>query len=344
MKKNIKQINAIWLIVLTAACVPDRGNYDYSELEPIRIEPASLQSNYVIKQLDYLDATAKASQPSGDSNLEYTWTLLQNSWDSDPVMGEVIHEVIGNTKDLHVKMTFPPGKYKLSLRVSDQTNDVSEFASASLTIQSFAPQGWMILHGDKDSCDVSILTDARINPEWPAEALQHKMFSETNGKQVPGEAAQIRYLNHLHNVYVFTHGEGGFRTSGNDLMVLNPYNDMFMEKLTPSQTKFNAYGIFSYNELIINDGQLYYVSQAEPARYFRFNAPCYGQDYYAAPFIATQFYEFGGYYGIIYDQKHKRFLNNNYSRTLADFMAPGASAAFNMLRCGKRNGLCRTWI
>ena len=323
------------MILMVTACVPDRGNYDYSKLDPIKIDPSTLQSNYVIKQMEHLDITAKATQLSDDSNLEYTWTLLQNTWEGDPVTEKVVGEVIGTDKHLNAKMTFPPGKYQLTLKVSDKKNDVSEFASASLSILSFAPQGWMILHGDTDSCDVSILTDSRINPDWPEEALQHKIFSTTNGRQIAGEAAQVQYLKHLHNVYVFTHGAGGYRTSGNDLLIMNPYADMFLETLTPSQCKFGAYNVYSYNEMVINDGSLYYVSQAEAGRYMRFNAKCYGQDYYAAPFIATQFFEWGGYQGMIYDQKHQRFLFNNYARTLVNFKPASAGAAFDMNNVGK---------
>jgi hypothetical protein len=108
---------------------------------------------------------------------------------------------------------------------------------------------------------------------------------------------------------------------------------MFMNNLQQSDIQYQAYAGWSYNELLVNKGDLYFTSQASSNVYNPFGVKCFGEDYVAAPYIGTIF-NFS-YYGVFYDAKFKRFLYIDFNRAVKQFKAPGGTAAFDMRNVGK---------
>lgn len=314
-------------IFLLQSCLEDKGNYSYAELTPIEIDSASLASSYRITQLDYLVINPVVRQGEDDSNLEYEWRVFQSSGMPNTETGTIINDVVGSERNLNWQVTTPPGIYTLSFTVSDKQNGVSEIVSRTLNIESFAPVGLMIMHGDSDSTDVSILVNNRIVSDVTIDSVKHNIFSITNGHRIPGAPGQIAYSANPQNVYVFTEGSfGGYRTRGSDLEVLDTYADMFTEPLSSAEIDFQAYGVWSYNDLLINNGEVYFASQASTT-FTQFGVPAFGVEYYAEPFIGVQ--QYGYYYGIFYDRLNRRFLYLDYNRNVQTFSEP-TTGAFNM--------------
>lgn len=321
-------------IMLLASCVKDAGNYNYKTLTPILIDTASLPAKVIKKQLEYVVLSPDVKQGNDNSNLEYEWRLVQAGYTPDPVTGLYYNEKISDKKDLNYKLTANSGDYIIVLNVKDRTTGITESVKINLLIESYASQGLMVLHGDKDSCDVSIIVNDRLNLGWTTDFVQHNVFSETNGRKIDGEGAFIYYNLQKHWVNVFVKGaKGGYRTSGNDLRILSPYSEMFMSPLSASEIDFNAFDMWSYNELLINKGDLYFTSQASVNVDNKYGVKCFGADYYAAPYVATNIYR--SYFGVIYDQKNKRFLYIDGSKNIKTFKDPGAAAAFSMNNVGK---------
>jgi len=335
MKKIFNYIILVMLLTQTllTSCLKDTGNYDYTELTPIVIEKSTLPTTLIKKQLEYIIINPVVKQGSDDSNLKYEWRLIQAAYNADPVTGTYYNVKVSDTKNINYKITANPGNYILILHATDSKNGVTELAKIDVVVESYASKGWMILHGDNTSCDVSIVVNPRINAGWTTDYVQHNVFSETNGKKIEGEGMHLQYVG-SHWVNVFTKGsKGGYRSNGNDLRIMNSFSDMFMSPLAESEVEFNAYDMWSYNELLLNKGALYFTSQADVNVYNKFGVKCFGEDYYAAPFVAT-IYNWA-YYGVFYDQKNRRFLYIDYNRTIKQFKTPGASAAFNMTNVGK---------
>ncbi|MDY5013510.1 MAG: hypothetical protein SO084_13095, partial [Butyricimonas virosa] len=161
----------------------------------------------------------------------------------------------------------------------------------------------------------------------------HNIFSITNGRRAVGAPGMVAYVNNTHNVYVYTKGNaGGFRTRGSDLEILDSYADMFTESLESNKINFQGYNSWSYNDLLVNDGRLYFASQASTT-FVKFGIPIFGLEYYAEPFIGTQ--ERGYYFGVFYDRLQRRFLYIDGQKLLKTFKEAGASAAFDMNAVGK---------
>lgn len=330
MNKNI------WILILGIflfqACLNDEGNYSYSELVPIEIDSSGLASSYRVTQLNYLVVDPGVKQGADDSNLAYEWRIFQGSNMPNTETGKVVNDVVGQERKLNYKVTTPSGEYTLGLTVTDKQNGVSEVLTRKLYIESFAPVGLMVMHGDSDSTDVSILVNDRIVPEVDRDEVKHNIFSTTNGRRAPGTPGKVGYVTNTHNVYVYTKGShGGFRTRGSDMEILDTYAEMFTNRMSDNEIDFQGYDKWSYNDLLINGGKLYFVSQASTT-FSKFGVPVFGLDYYAEPFIGTQ--ERGYYFGVFYDRIQKRFLYINGQQLLKTFKDAGASAAFNMNNVG----------
>lgn len=331
MNKNV------WILImgffLFQACLDDKGNYSYSDLLPIEIDSSKMANSYRITQLDYLVVDPGVKQGADDSNLSYEWKIFQSSNMPNTETGKVVNDVVGQERKLNYKVTTPPGEYTLSFTVTDKQNGVSEVISRTLYVESFASVGLMVMHGDADSTDVSILVNDRIVQDVTIDEVKHNIFSTTNGHRAAGAPGMVAYVNNTYNVYVYTKGnQGGFRTRGSDLEVLDAYRDMFTESLESSEINFQGYNSWIYNDLVVNNGKLYFASQASTT-FVKFGIPVFGMEYYAEPFIGIQ--ERGYYYGIFYDRLHRRFLYIDYNRTPKTFKDAGAAAAFDMNTVGK---------
>ena len=331
MNKNI------WILImglfLFQACLDDEGNYSYSELQPIEIDSSGIADSYRVTQLDYLIIDPGVKQGGDDSNLAYEWKIFQGTGMPNTETGKVVNDVVGQERKLNYKVTIPAGEYTLAFTVTDKQNGVSEVLSRKLNIESFAPVGLMIMNGDSDSTDVSILVNNRVVADVDKDEVKHNIFSMTNGHRAPGIPGRVGYVMNTHNVYVYTQGaHGGFRTRGSDMGILDTYAEMFTDRMPDSEINFQGYGQWSYNDLLINGGKLYFVSQATTT-FTKFGVPIFGEDYYAEPFIGTQ--ERGYYFGVFYDKLQRRFLYINGQQVLKTFKDAGASAAFNMNNVGK---------
>ncbi|MBO9633535.1 MAG: hypothetical protein J7578_10500 [Chitinophagaceae bacterium] len=336
--KKLKHIFPLLIPVLltVAACKKDKGNYDYLQLSTYFVDSTSIPKQVVVKQNDQYNLAPVYTGQAADADLAYEWKLVTAGSVPDPVTGKFYEKQVGITKDLSYKVTETPGDYILVLYVSDKKHGgVTQMFKIPFNISSYASPGWMVLHGNSTECDISILVNNKVNTLVPAgtDYVQNNVFFETNGKKIEGEGAAISYMNN-HWVDVFTkNNTGGYRVSGNDLRILNTYSDMFISPMPASDVQYQGYGVWVTNQLLVNKGDLYFTPQANPNGYNKYGVKCFGEDYYAAPFIGTIFNY--SYYGVIYDAQNKRFLYIDFNRTVKKFKASGATAAFDMNNTGK---------
>lgn len=311
---------------LMVSCYSDKGNYDYKDIASIEIDTLKTplrvtcsQNSDLVIEPDILNYD--------EAGLTFKWTLKNTKFGE----GEFQSVVIGEGKDLNYKITETPGEYNLNYEIFDAKTGTMRFLNYRLLILSFAQQGMMIIHGDETSCDVSILANDKLTPQWDREVLQHNVFSTINGKRIEGEARGVKYLESSHIVNLFT-DKGGYRTGGNALEIMNPYADMFM--ITPTQINYEAYDLNGYNEFLSNGGEVYWCQQASPSIYKKFDVSLYGLDYKAAPYFGTKGL-YRNFFGVIYDQLNRRFLavRRGNLLTLTKDVAP--EGGFNMRNVGK---------
>jgi hypothetical protein len=335
MNKNIL-IFLVSFVLLLTACVKDKGNYNYQNLSDYFVDTTLLPKSVVIKQNDVVTVNPTLLSSASGLNITYEWRLIQVSYAPDPATGTYFDKQLSTEKNLNFKITYSPGDYLLTLFVTDKGHGgIRQIIKIPFNISSYASQGWMVLHGNTTGSDISIVVNSKLNNllSPTTDFVQANVFSETNGKKIEGEGVDLFYMgNHWVDVFTKTNG-GGYRASGNDLRILNSYSDMFVDPMAPTQVQFQGYGLWSYNQLLVNKGDLYFTPQPSANSYNKYGVKCFGEDYVASPYIGTVF-NFS-YYGVIYDTKNKRFLYIDFNRGIKQFKAPGATAAFNMTNTGK---------
>lgn len=322
--------------LLLTACMKDEGNYTYQNLNNYFVDTTSVPRSLVIKQNDVVTITPTNTPAANGLDLTYEWKLVQASYAANPATGTYFEKKLGTEKNLTYKVIETPADYILVLYITDKSHGgVTQMIKVPFSISSYASQGWMVLHGGAAGSDISIVVNSKLNSLLPpsTDYVQPNVFSETNGKKIEGEGAGLFYMSQ-HWVDVFTKtNAGGYRVSGNDLRILNTYSDMFISPMPASDIQFQGFGQWSYNQLLVNKGDLYFIPQPTPNTYNKYGVKCFGEDYVASPYIGTIM--IGSIYGVIYDTKNKRFLYIDFNRTVKPFKAPGAAAAFNMTNVGK---------
>ena len=338
MKRHISStIVCLFILPLLSSCFKDNGNYNYKSLVPIEIDDATVPAAIVKKQQEYLVISPSVKQGTNDANLEYEWRLKDNLWMPDPTTGKFIDMVIGTSKDLNFLLDVPTRQYHLLLYVTDKSNGVTEHRQIDLTVQTIAPQGWMVLSGNDTSCDVSIVVNPKVNATlagFTENSVKHNIFSENNeGRKAEGAPVMVRHGQGGNEsyAYIFTKStSGGYRVSSADLKIVGDYRSNF-RNLPAGDVGFEGFGSWSYNELIVNNKDVYYCAQNTNI-HVPFGVKCFGLDYEAAPYIGT--HQYGYVYGAFYDSKNKRFLYLNYQQDVLAFNAP-ASGCFDMNNVGK---------
>ncbi len=328
----------ISLLIFYNSCVKDSGNYNYSVLTPISIDASSVPATVVKRQLETLVINPSVKQGQDDSNLQYQWILKDNLNVPDPATGVFIDSLISKQKNLNFVLNIPARNYYLLLYVTDKKNGVTEYVKTDLIIQTIAPQGWMVLNGDNTGSDVSIVYNPKVNAginNFTDDNVLHNLFSKNNdGKKLAGNGKLVWHArggggNYL---YVFSDDpKGGFRTSSADLKIVGDYTSNFMG-MPSTEIGYQGFGVWSYNELLINNGKVYYCSQNSPNAFIPFGVPCFGKDYVAAPYIGIN--TRGYIYGAFYDSKNRRFLYLNYQQAVLSYVAPSGTA-FDMSNVGK---------
>lgn len=341
----------IAFILFLAGCAKDEGNYVYDKLNSYFIDTTSFASKFVVSQNDVVNVNPTDAAGSSTQNLTYEWRLVQVSYAANPATGTYVDKQLAITKNLSFKVVDLPGDYVLALFVKDNANGgITQLIKKPMTIRSYASPGWMVLHGNASSSDISIVVNNKVSTIMPVgtDYIQSNVFSETNGTKMQAEGAGVSFQPNG-SVGAFTKGNsGGYRLNGNDLRIMDNYSNMFLNPMASSEIQFEAYDYWSYNELFINKGDLYFNPQASANIWNKIGVKCFGNgiNYVAAPYIAT--YRANSYYGVIYDKLNKRFLYINGNREVKEFMAAGTAAQFDLRNTGKEmvyaeNGFNNIW-
>ena len=131
-------IIALILILLLSACVKDKGNYDYVDINEVAI--AGLADNYAaIYTVDTLriEPTIHFSKPGASAeSVSYYWILYK---------GTTVIDTIGRSARLEYKVEVAPDTYTLFLRVVDNETGVAWKASTTLTVGTLYTKGIMLM-------------------------------------------------------------------------------------------------------------------------------------------------------------------------------------------------------
>ncbi|RFS24725.1 hypothetical protein DVR12_05875 [Chitinophaga silvatica] len=330
MQRNYKLfLFLLALVIIANACMKDKGNYSYKELNKIDISVSS--DTVYVTQFDSLKIAPVISQLPDKSQLTYSWYYYSQRPDYPGI------NYISTSEKLNVQIGSLPGSYTLYLKVTDEATGVNSWHRFTLIVTSSISNGWLVWYNTSaDSSDAAIIQ--------PSGKTLYNLFQNANGRQLPGEARQVTCLTAgwmKQYIFCLTDKAGAY-INPFDFRQLVSFNDSgFYTKPTT----------FDYQALYPNPGKDFisdYLFKEKkvltriwtgPFAVAKYGAAL-GGDYEAAPYLmGSPYTDFGPYPTVVFDEKHHRFIYTPLNETTFSTFPSNPKAAFDINNVGNRTML-----
>ena len=143
-------------VILLYSCYSDEGNYDYKEINEVKINglPSGIVTKF--KDVDTLKIQPTLENTQAGGNYEYTWTaVLQDGKIDDKFEFE-----IGKEKDLSYLIKLPLAKYYVYLEVLDKTTQVTWRQKFDLEVITATTSGWLVLSDQAGMTQLDMISQA----------------------------------------------------------------------------------------------------------------------------------------------------------------------------------------
>jgi hypothetical protein len=325
MKKYTFKFLTILLLIggIVVSCSKDKGNYDYTTLDPTTIDVTGLATTYsVVRFTDYLDINPVITykgQVVNTTNPQFP--ELSFSWDMYPSIANVANKTtaeryaLGNSLKLHRQMTEPEGSWEVLLTTTNTNTGVKTFAKFIVNITPSLAEGWMVLYERNGTSDVGIIVNNEIARAAATEKLMLDVYAVSNGAPLQGTPTAI-----LHS----KSNNAAFSPALLNTLYVQTNKDMVNVGLTTFQKVGGlAYGIFFSAPAVVS---LSYVASTEARKDFIINNNKVYRADYTIIGAGDKFFgdALSGTYGtlapwmpssvsasfdaIVYDQTNKKFL------------------------------------
>ncbi|WP_165760308.1 PKD-like family lipoprotein [Niastella populi] len=153
------------IIILTAyitflsACYKDKGNYDYRDINEIKISGLAAGYAYVLGTTLHIDPAIQMSQKDLDTAAAaYYWILYKDE--------STIIDTIGRSAVLDTRIVVEPAVYTLWLRVVDKATGVTYKANTKVTVSTLFSIGMLLIgtdnNGNAEAEMISMVKDTII--------------------------------------------------------------------------------------------------------------------------------------------------------------------------------------
>lgn len=142
MKRSLVIILTAYITFL-CACSKDKGNYDYRDINEIKISGLASSYSYVLGTVLHIEPGIQMSQKDTDpSAVEYYWVLYKDE--------STILDTIGRAAVLDARITMAPATYLLWLRIVDKASGVTYKARTQVTVSTLFSIGMLLIGTDEN--------------------------------------------------------------------------------------------------------------------------------------------------------------------------------------------------
>jgi len=253
------------LILFVSACCDDKGNYDYREISTIKIE--DLEESYSrISYQDVLHLEPTVTASGGECDFDFLWTLnLTKGSRTTSDKLEIESDTIGTDRVLDFPVNIKQGYYDLTLRVTNNSNQLTSYRVMSLVVMTKFSEGFYLLKdmGHSTDIDLHVLDNSVVSD----------IFLKMDGMPMAGAPVSLGldpgycFVDESTAKYVITKAltvctEGDVRISNiEDMSTVYTHNTMFLGGGVPEEKPYymwrNAYGV-GY----LSDRGAYFSTQA----------------------------------------------------------------------------------
>lgn len=201
----MKRYTYLWLwataMLALASCYEDKGNYDYHELEEVRIDTAGtgMLEEYAIMRYDTLRlapgiyfegerVTDEAAAP-----LDYLWTIYSAATGVG-ISREI--DTIGYRLQLDTVITRKGGSYFVQLAVTNRHDGIRQFFRTKVTVSEIFDGGWMVFYERADMpghSDLALIYNPWVKANSTTNRIYENLYSNNNGGE-PLPGAPVRCL------------------------------------------------------------------------------------------------------------------------------------------------------
>jgi hypothetical protein len=315
MKINIKHVILFMMTLIgLSSCYKDKGNYDYIDLDEVRIDTsnANIQAEYSLYRYDILKITPKIffndveikNEESVKNQLSFTWSIYQ------AITGGTLYsrDTLSNTMTLEEPIGKPSGSWIVLLTVKNLTTQIETYQKFRIQIDEVISDGWMVLYEKDGNTDVGLIVDERSKPGTVTTRVFNDLIKNTNGNALEGKpVALLQSAAPLVSREVVVASE-------KDMQAYNFTNfDHFFsfENFFYGVPAHKALKAFTANnarkEMVINDNKIHIANfSAGTTRTVLFGPPLFGNhgelDSWNSKFYAQ------GFDAVAYDKTNKKFV------------------------------------
>lgn len=148
--QTIKRYLLIALVPVFFGCSEDLGNYNYTELEAVKIE--GISSEIVKPSFDplILNVTIEGLS-TNESNYTYEWKAIDQGT-------KKTETVLADTKNLNMVLDLPVGNYKLIYTVTNTLTRVYTRVISDLRLTNATSEGWVVLCSDNNRVRLDMIS------------------------------------------------------------------------------------------------------------------------------------------------------------------------------------------
>lgn len=305
------------LSFLLYSCYDDKGNYDYRDINELKISGLPEGEITKIKNGDTLQIDPVIEGTLTDEgDYEYTWTaVLQGG------QGEATQAIeIGKGKKLNYFVELPLGKYFIYLNVLDRNTQVTWRQKFDLNVSIATSAGWIVLCGQQGETRLDMISQVGESEKMLRNLL--KDFNMTN-KKGPEKILYTLNYNGAGSPYVriilitqtgacYLDPEALTWEEAFDLkyemgMLPENFRPTYIASINPRSDGTSRNILLTTDEVYCKKSYNTYIYEL-PRNYID------GQTFKAAPFVITSaedyFYQWEPPV-ILYDMDHKQFVQLN---------------------------------
>lgn len=241
------------VILLFISCMEELGNYDYTDINEIRIDSIK---GYRITQFDTLRIFPTINQTLGtdEEDLEFLWYWYKASDEERAI------DTLGHVRDLVYYAAAQPGLYETRLKVTDKKSGLFTRKAFQVSVEA-DNSGFLILSELNGQANLSILNFADLY----FQDVYYSANGEYAGRHPVAIADVDHESKHIHDILIMCKDEkGGVVVDPNTFRKVNSYSELFYtvpDPLSPDTYKavtseFTTGMSIDY-DFIINHGRLY---------------------------------------------------------------------------------------
>ena len=243
------------------SCYDDKGNYDYKNLIFLQIDTSGIKAEQTAYQFENFNVPVDVKYAGDEKNLSYEWKIYPQEPKKDDDVQKYDSAVVLYTKAVFDTVIYEvPGAYYLTLTVTDKAQDLKDYFTIKLNVETLVSRGLCVMDEKNGLYDLNMIKSAKLLTDITTEEEQvyYHVYSGVNDTEVTNGKFLGRGTSSDNNVLYFFTENGGLKLDVNTYEITsNDFTSWFSFPMSVTAAP-GAYVITSRPlEMIVTNGLVY---------------------------------------------------------------------------------------